>query len=165
MSLRDIIQVGCVGDQVRTPRSKRLHAGQYAALARFRHELRRFLAFSEAAALGEGLPVQQHQALLAIAGRASGEPASVGDLADQLLIAPHSAAELTARMVETGLIGKTPSARDRRRMELTLTPQAQDLLTRLTQAHLEELRTLGPALIEALQKVIAGEAQASDDPA
>jgi DNA-binding MarR family transcriptional regulator len=134
---------------------ERLQARQYAALARFRYELRHFLAFSETAALREALPVQQHQALLAIAGRAAGEPASVGDLADQLLIAPHTAAELTARMVETGLIAKAPSTRDRRRMELTLTPRAQDLLARLSQAHLEELRRLGPALIEALQKVTA----------
>ena len=41
----------------------------------------------EAAAAAEGLPAQQHQALLAIAGRRPGEPASVGYLAEQLLIA------------------------------------------------------------------------------
>jgi hypothetical protein len=40
----------------------------YAAIAAFRLELRRFLAFSEAAAGKVGLPAQQHQALLAIAG-------------------------------------------------------------------------------------------------
>jgi hypothetical protein len=41
---------------------------QYAAIASFRLELRRFLTFSEAAATEAGVPPQQHQALLAIAG-------------------------------------------------------------------------------------------------
>ena len=69
---------------------------QYAALANFRFELRRFLAFSEAVAAREGLPPQQHQALLAIAGRLEDEPTTVGYLAEQLLIAPHTAAELVS---------------------------------------------------------------------
>jgi DNA-binding MarR family transcriptional regulator len=140
---------------------ERLDAGQYAALAKFRHELRRFLAFSEAEALAAGLPVQQHQALLAIAGRAPGEPASVGDVAEQLLVAPHTAAELTARMAEAGLVEKRTSSRDRRRVELRLTPRARRLLAGLTQAHLDELRTLGPALIEALRTVVASDGEGS----
>jgi DNA-binding MarR family transcriptional regulator len=135
-----------------------LDLGQYQALARFRFEVRRFLAFSEAAALAEGLPAQQHQALLAIAGRPPAEPASVGDLAEQLLIAPHSAAELTRRMVEAGLIAKATCAHDRRRVELGLTPKGLDLLSRLTAAHVDELRTLGPALISALQRATDGDA-------
>jgi hypothetical protein len=43
----------------------------YTALADFRHALRQFLAFSEQAATTCGLTPQQHQALLAIAGRAT----------------------------------------------------------------------------------------------
>jgi DNA-binding MarR family transcriptional regulator len=127
---------------------------QYAALARFRHELRRFLAFSEAQAAAEGLPAQQHQALLAMAGRPAGEPASVGDIAERLLVAPHTAAELVARMVEAGLVTKAASAQDRRRAELTPTPRARAILERLTHAHLEELASLEPALVRALSRVV-----------
>lgn len=127
-----------------------LSTEQYAALADFRFRLRRFLAFSEAAAARAGLPPQQHQALLTLAGHAGRAPATVGLLAEQLLIAPHSAAELVARMVEGGLLTKARAAEDRRRSELALTPRAEALLRTLTAAHLEELRGLGPALTEAL---------------
>jgi len=129
---------------------RRLSKEQYQALAAFRHQLRRFLAFSETAAAAAGLPPQQHQALLAIAGHAGAEPPAVGHLAEHLIIAPHTAAELVARMVETGLVTKAPSPTDRRRQQLTLTPKAEALLARLTQAHLEELRNLEPALATAL---------------
>ena len=130
-----------------------LTPAQFAAIASFRLELRRFLAFSEQAAADVGLPAQQHQALLAIMGHAEEAPPSVGMLAEQLLVAPHTAAELVARMVEGGLVEKTPSPRDRRRVELALTLKAKTLLHRLTPAHLEELKTLEPALTRALGKL------------
>ncbi|CAO4176313.1 MarR family winged helix-turn-helix transcriptional regulator [Methylorubrum populi] len=127
-----------------------LSRSHYAALAAFRYELRRFLAFSEAAATAAGLPPQQHQALLTVAGHSGPELPTVGHIAERLLIAPHSAAELVTRMVEAGLLTKTRGTQDRRRMELALTPEAEALLHRLTAAHLEELRSLEPALVRAL---------------
>ncbi|WP_216839243.1 MarR family winged helix-turn-helix transcriptional regulator [Caulobacter sp. S45] len=129
---------------------RELSSEEYAALAAFRYQLRRFLAFSEAAAGKAGLPPQQHQALLALAGHVGPEPPSVGTLAAQLLIAAHTAAELASRMVEADLLIKTASAQDRRRMTLVLTPKAESVLRRLTVAHLEELRVLEPALVLAL---------------
>ena len=133
--------------------TRRLGPDQYAAIATFRYELRRFLAFSEAAASAEGLPAQQHQALLAIAGHQKPHPPTVGTIAEQLLIAPHTAAELVARMEKAELLTKTPAAGDRRRVELTLTPQAEALLQRLTAAHIEELTVLEPALGRALGRL------------
>jgi DNA-binding MarR family transcriptional regulator len=130
-----------------------LSAVQFTAIAAFRYELRRFLVFSEQAAAEVGLPAQQHQALLAIMGHADKRPPSIGRLAELLLIAPHTAAELVARMVEAGLVVKTPCALDRRRAELTLTSRARTLLDRLTPAHLEELKTLEPALARALGRL------------
>jgi DNA-binding MarR family transcriptional regulator len=99
------------------------------------------------------LPAQQHQALLAVAGYRGPNRPTVGYLVDQLLVAPHTAAELVARMVETGLLLKEASSRDRRRMELKLTAKAEDLLRVLTPVHLEELRNLEPALAGALGKL------------
>ena len=107
------------------PPDPHLSQAQYAVLAAFRYELRRFLAFSEGAALEAGLPPQQHQAILAIAGHAGPEPPTVGWLADQLLIAPHTAVELVARMVEADLLTKTRSTQDRRRMDLSPTEKAE----------------------------------------
>lgn len=123
---------------------------QYAAIADFRFQLRRFLAFSEDAATQAGLAPQQHQALLAIAGHRDEEPPSVGMLARQLLIAPNTAAELVSRMVQGGLLTKVSAADDRRRTELALTSKAASILRELTMAHLEELRGLAPALVRAL---------------
>lgn len=122
---------------------------QYAAIATFRFELRRFLAFSETSAAAAGLPPQQHQALLAIAGHAGPEAPTVGLLADQLLVAPHTAAELVSRMVASSLVTRTPSTQDRRRTELTLTTKAKALLCQLTEAHLQELKSLAPVLTRA----------------
>jgi DNA-binding MarR family transcriptional regulator len=130
-----------------------LSKAQYAAIAAFRYELRQFLAFSEAAAAATGLPAQQHQALLVIAGHTGSQRPTVGVLAEQLMIAPHTAAELAARMAESALVTKTPSKDDRRRVELSLTPKADGLLQQLTAAHLEELKTLEPALTRALGRL------------
>jgi len=125
---------------------------QYAAIAAFRFELRRFQEFSKAAAKAAGLPPQQHQALLTIAGHTGPEPPSIGTIAEQLIIASNAAAELVTRMVDAALLTKTPSCQDRRRMELTLTRQALVLLDQLTAVHLEELRTLEAALKHALDR-------------
>lgn len=59
--------------------------------------------------------------------------------AEQLLIAPPTAAELVSRMVEGGLLAKRPGSVDRRPVERALTARAQNLLEQLTQTHLEEL--------------------------
>jgi DNA-binding MarR family transcriptional regulator len=126
---------------------------EYAAIAAFRLELRRFLAFSEAAATKAGLPPQQHQAILAIAGHVGEGLPGVGALADQLMIAQHTATELAARMVDAGLLTKTADVHDRRRVGLTLTAKAQAILHSLTSAHLEELESLEPALARALGRL------------
>lgn len=126
-----------------------LTADQYRSIALFRHQLRRFLAFSEAAAAAAGLPAQQHQALLVVAGHPGPEAPTVGAVAQQLIIAPHTAAELVARMVAAGLLVKTQARNDGRRQELALTPAAADLLQKLTTAHLRELEELRRALVQA----------------
>jgi DNA-binding MarR family transcriptional regulator len=129
---------------------------QYAAIAAFRYELRRFLAFSESAAASMGLPPQQHQALLVIAGHAGDGNPTVGIVADRLMIAAHTAGELISRMVEAALVTKAPAVNDRRVVELSLTPKAVAVLRRLTAAHLEELKILEPALTRALGRLRRG---------
>lgn len=130
-----------------------LDVADYAALAAFRYELRRFLAFSERAAAAHGLPAQQHQALLTIAAHGGGKAPTVGLIAEQLLITPSSAVELVSRMVVAGLLVKTPGAQDRRRVELSMTPSARDLLGKLSRGHLQELEVMEPALAQALGRL------------
>jgi DNA-binding MarR family transcriptional regulator len=123
-----------------------IHPADYRRLAAFRHALRRFLAFSEAAARAAGITPQQHQALLAIKGAAGPETATVGFLADHLLLQPHSAAELADRMVKSGLLLRHESASDRRRVVLSLTQAAERVLQDLSADHIRELRQSAPVI-------------------
>ena len=127
----------------------------YRALARFRHALRRFTAFSEEAARKSGLPAAQHQALLAIRGYHGEGAMTVGRLAELLLIAPHSATELAGRLMEAGLVTRLVDADDRRRHTLALTERAESLLGQLSLAHMSEIRSMAPAL-EALLRDLRG---------
>lgn len=126
-----------------------IRPSDYQALAEFRHTLRRFLAFSEAAARDSGLTPQQHQAILAIKGHGDGGM-SIGDLADKLLIRHHSAGELVDRLVKADLVVRQESADDRRRVVLVLTPQAEAVLEALSTVHLDELRKTKPLLVSLL---------------
>jgi DNA-binding MarR family transcriptional regulator len=124
----------------------------YAALSDFRHALRCFLVFSERRAAEHGLTPQQHQALLAIRGMADGQ-ATIGQLADRLVIKPHSATGLADRLEALGLVMRAVSPTDRRQAVLTLTPAALELLERLSATHQEELRRLRPMFTALLTRL------------
>jgi DNA-binding MarR family transcriptional regulator len=126
-------------------------AVDYGALAEFRYQLRKFLAFSEAAAQKAGLTPQQHQALLAIKGFSSPEPISVGDLARFLLIRHHTAVELMDRITKLGLLSRIVDADDGRRVLLKLTRKGEQKLRTLSKIHFEELRSESPALTRILK--------------
>ncbi|MDN5928562.1 MAG: MarR family transcriptional regulator [Hyphomicrobiales bacterium] len=124
----------------------------YSALAEFRYVLRRFLDFSEKAARKAGLAPRQHQALLVIKGYRGGDPISVGDLAERLVIHHHSAVELTNRLVESGLVVRLHDENDQRRVLLCLTERADERLEELSGAHLDELSRIGPLLSQFFEE-------------
>jgi DNA-binding MarR family transcriptional regulator len=124
----------------------------YQALAEFRLELRRFLRFSEQAALAAGIAPQQHQALLAL--RASpGSVILIGELAERLLLRSHSASELVDRLEAAGLVRRLAPDGDRRQVRIGITPAGEALLASLSAAHREELRRIEP-LLRALRNVV-----------
>lgn len=124
----------------------------YQALAAFRYELRRFLHFSEAAAGEAGLTVQQHQAMLAI--RAAGrEGMRVGEIAERLLLKPHSASGLIDRLEKLSLVERTPAAEDKRQVRIMLRPEGEALLKSLSAAHREELRRIRPLLVGLIESL------------
>ena len=127
----------------------------YEALAAFRHAMRRFLAFSEAAARAAGLTAQQHQAILAIKGQGPDAPMSVGDLAEHLVIRHHSAVELVDRLAGAGLVRRAEDAGDRRRVGLRLTEKAEAVLMGLSATHLGELRRSRALLANLLARLDA----------
>lgn len=127
----------------------------YEALAAFRHAMRRFLAFSEAAARAAGLTAQQHQAILAIKGQGPDTPMRVGDLAEHLVIRHHSAVELVDRLAGAGLVRRAEDAGDRRRVGLRLTEKAEAVLMGLSATHLDELRRSRALLANLLARLDA----------
>lgn len=127
----------------------------YASLARFRHILRRFLAFSASQARSAGLQPRQHQLLLALSGLSPDTQPTIGALADELLIRHHSAVELVSRMEEKGLVRKSRAASDRRVALVRITPRGRKLLRRMAVAHRAELRQAGPALVAALDRALS----------
>ncbi len=123
----------------------------YETLARFRYELRRFLAFSEVEANRSGLSAQQYQALMAIRGFSIREPVSIGDLAKYMLIRHHTAVGLVDRMVKLKIISRSTDPSDGRRVLLGLTREGERRLRRLYRIHVQELRTMGPTLTKMLK--------------
>ncbi len=126
--------------------SARVTKAEYEALAAFRYSLRQFLSFSESAAASAGLTPRRYQALLAIKGFPGRDSATIGELAEQLQIAHHSAVGLVDRLGAQDLISRTVSAEDRRQVYVTLTLRGLEILDKLAKAHKDELRRLGPRL-------------------
>lgn len=124
----------------------------YLVLADFRRSLRRFLAFSEARAAEVGLTPQQHQALLAIKAAPAGK-ATIGYIAESLMLKPHSASGLADRLETLGMLERRASANDRRLAQVVLTPAADRVLALLSVTHKEEIRRLQPMLADLLGRI------------
>ena len=124
----------------------------YATLATFRYELRRFLHFSEQAAEQAGVTAQQHQALLAVRAERDGSML-VGELADRLLLRPHSTSGLVDRLQKLELIERFRSEADRRQVRVRLTDRGNALLASLSATHRAELRRLRPLLTDLVAKL------------
>jgi DNA-binding MarR family transcriptional regulator len=131
----------------------KVQAADYRALANFRYALRQFLEFSGSAAKSVGLTPQQHQAMLSIIGAPDGQAVTVGFLAKRMLLKHHSTVELVDRLVEIDLVARQPDIGDRRKVLLSLTPKGRRLLTKLSAAHLEELKGIRPAFAALLERL------------
>jgi len=127
-------------------RQFKLTTRDYAQLAAFRHALRAFTRFSEAAADAAGLSSQHYQAMLVLRGWPEDRPVTIIDLAQQLLIKHNSAVGLVDRLAREGLVVRKPVANDRRKVELRLTGRGRQVLARLAAAHRRELQRIGPVL-------------------
>ena len=131
----------------------RLSKAEYEMLAAFRYALRRFLRFSEERVEAVGLTPQQYLALLAIKGFPGREVVSVGELAERLQIRHHSAVGLVDRLASQGLVAREQAAWDRRQVLVSLTTSGAAVLEKLASMHREELRRVGPALNEVLERL------------
>ena len=133
----------------------------YQALAEFRYQIRRFVRFSEQVARAAGIEPQQHQLLLAVKGLPAEKKATIGELAERLQIQHHSTVELVDRLTEGGFVERQRDEEDQRRVLVRLTSRGEELLERISSSTLAELRVAGPALVQALTKLIEEQATRS----
>jgi DNA-binding MarR family transcriptional regulator len=131
---------------------------EYETLADLRYSLRQFLHFSEEAAHNEGVTPQHHQALLAIKGFPEKRNITIGELAERLQVRHHSAVGLVDRLVLKNYVTRKRHPDDRRQVSLALTERGDHVLEKLSTAHKEQLRRVGPR-IESLLKRLRGRPQ------
>lgn len=141
---------------------KSLSPSGYQALAEFRYQIRCFLHFSEQASRKAGLEPRQHQLMLALKGLPPDVRPRVGELAERLKIQHHSTVELANRLATGGYIRRRRGGTDRREVLLSLTTKGEHVLRELSLHHRAELRMQGPALLNALMRVMQPSKKKSD---
>jgi DNA-binding MarR family transcriptional regulator len=127
---------------------------EYQCLAEVRHQMRRYFHAGELAARVLGLEPRQHQMLLAIRGLPAGVRANVGEVAERLQIAHHSAVELVNRLAAAGYVRRQREEADRREVLLALTPKALRVLGDLAEHHRWELTEAVPLLLQTVRKCL-----------
>lgn len=132
------------------PARRNLPLETYRSLAEFRHQVRRFLRYSEEAARAHDIEPQQHQLLLAIKGLPRGKTPTIGELAERLQIRHHSTVELINRLERSGRVLREQGRDDRREVLIRLTPEGERILRALSVEHQIELTRIGPKLMRAL---------------
>ncbi|MGE0405906.1 MAG: MarR family transcriptional regulator [Candidatus Korobacteraceae bacterium] len=136
-----------------TPRTAAVQP-DYQVMSELRYQIRRFLRFSEITAREVGLEPQQYQLMLVLKGPPEGFRGRVGEVAERLQIQHHSTVELVDRLARRGMVRRRRGSDDRREVLLELTPKGDKMLRELALRHREELRSVGPEMVEALKKVI-----------
>jgi DNA-binding MarR family transcriptional regulator len=126
----------------------------YRSLAALRYEIRKFLAFSEDAARAAGIEPRQHQLLLSVRGLPEGVRPTISAVAERLCVRHHTTVALVDKLESRELLERIRGRVDRREVLLRLTPQGESMLRRLSAAHREQLRSAGPAMVEALQAIL-----------
>jgi DNA-binding MarR family transcriptional regulator len=134
------------------PRS--LQEAEYVALAEFRYQLRRFLRHMEDEVREFGVNPQQYQVVLAVKGLPRDDVPTISRLAERMQLNHNSMVELVDRCEERDLLKRVRSGKDRRQVTLAITPEGEALLRRLGSAAHQELRNIGPMLVESVLRLI-----------
>ncbi|MGC2697179.1 MAG: MarR family winged helix-turn-helix transcriptional regulator [Candidatus Angelobacter sp.] len=123
---------------------------EYLALAEFRYQLRRFHRHMEEATRALGFNPQQYQLVLAVKGLPKDSVPTISRLAERMQLNHNSMVELVDRCEQHHLLRRSRSADDRRQVALVVTPEGEGLLRKLGAAARQELREMGPTMIETV---------------
>lgn len=126
----------------------------YRALAAFRFEIRKFLAFSEGAARKAGIEPKQHQLLLAVKGLPEGERPTIRTIAERLVVRHHTVVALVDKLEKSGFVVRERSTEDRREVLIRLTPKGAQLLRNLSTLHREQLKSVGSQMVSTLLELV-----------
>src|SRR6185295_3401356 len=128
-----------VSKQPRRVSNRKMAKADFERLAHFRYQLRRFLRFSEEVARKQGITSLQYLLMLQIKGFPGREWATVGELAERLQAKHHGVVSLISRCEAVGLVRRSTSLTDRRRVEVQLTRKGDECLQQLARLHRAEL--------------------------
>ena len=128
-----------------------LTKAEYERLANLRYVLRRFARLTELEGRKVGLTPQQYQLLLAIKGFPGRDWVSITELAERLQIRHNAVIGLVNRAAQRNLVRRDhdPEHPDRRIVKVSLTPEAEALLRKLTTALRSERQRVRIAAAEA----------------
>src|SRR5208282_2024070 len=112
-----------------------LTLADYQSLAELRHQIRRFLHFSEQAAREAGLEPRQHESMAALKGLLRERVRRFGEVAGRLQIQHHSAVELVNRLAAGGYVRRHRGGEDGREVLLSLTAKGEKILRELSLHH------------------------------
>ncbi|RFU61077.1 MarR family winged helix-turn-helix transcriptional regulator [Bacillus sp. V59.32b] len=115
----------------------------YEYLGEFRYQLRKFQKFSDSAAQKHGVTPQQHQLLLAIKGFPGRDCATPRELAERLQITHHACVGLIDRSEQLELVSRRQNPEDGRSVLIEVTSQGSEILEKLSEIHLEEIKRIG----------------------
>jgi DNA-binding MarR family transcriptional regulator len=133
-----------------------LQETEYVALAEFRYQLRRFLRHMEEEVRHLGVNPQQYQLVLAIKGLPKTLVPTISCLAERMQLNHNSMVELVDRCEERRMIRRQRSSTDRRQVTLAITAEGETLLRSLGSAARQELRSIGPMLVESVLRLTDG---------
>ena len=132
-----------------------LIAEDYQALAEFRYQIRRFLAMSEQIARSGRLQPQQYVMLLALRGLPEGKEPTILVLSERLQIRHNTTVELANRLAKRGLVRRSQSKIDSRKVLIQLTRKGETLIRKLVEERFAQLHASQPELVRALKRVLA----------
>ena len=131
-------------------RSPPMDKEEFVARARLRHRLRLFERSTEEACAQAGVTLPQYLVLLQVRGRPERDWALVGEIAESLVLRPHTAAELVGRCESAGLVRRERDAGDQRKVRVLLTARGRRVVERVAGSQRGELTLLLDHVREAL---------------
>lgn len=124
------------------PKAQALNKHDFEILSDFRYQIRQFERFSEEVTRQHGLTPLQYLLLLHVKGYPGRDWATVGELAQRLQAQQHGVVALISRCEKLELVERRRSTEDRRRIEIHLLEDGEEVINRLARLHRSQLLSL-----------------------